>query len=124
LDFPNTTVYPPTNNIFINATLFDEYYSFLNTNVGPQLNQQSFDFLPVNDTNQAQAVNTSFLQSYLCLKRVRKEILELIVLVLSADYALFMGPLGYIMFCASWWSKRKDNGYQPRGATLMIRKLL
>jgi hypothetical protein len=117
LDSPNMMFeYPSKNNIFINATLFDEYYNFLNSTVGPILGYRPNsqlelpDFQPVDNVNQATAYNTTFLQTYNCFRRQRRKWPEVMLFVLIADYTLFMSFKGLALWIAGVCSKRDEKG--------------
>lgn len=113
LSFP--IVFPATNNIFINKTLFEIYYSYLQTTILPILQYFQPDLvipslLPVSDGNQLLPVNTCFLRSYSCLQRQIKGWASATISVLVANYTLIIGPYSFIAFIAGWLQKRKDEG--------------
>jgi hypothetical protein len=93
------TFHPPTNNIFINETLFEIYSEYFRE-ISMVFNVALPEFSALNDTNRLQPVETGFLRSYSCLKREWKGALSGIISVLAADYALFFGAYSIIIFFA------------------------
>ena len=92
----NPDFLPSTNNIFINASLFKTYSSFLNDTILPKLRQEHLqDFKPISDTNQLKPRNTTFLRSYSCQKKQWKEPLNAALSIMAAWYTL----LAYIKTC-------------------------
>lgn len=110
--FPNLTLpatfYPPTNNIFINNTLFEIYSLYIREFL--QFPTSIPEFSELNDTNRAQPIETGFLRSYSCLKRDWKGVLSGTISVLAADYALFFGAYSLIILLAGWFQKRRQYG--------------
>jgi hypothetical protein len=95
----NATALPTTNNIFVNSSLFDEYSSFLETEIVPRLNY-TLEFSPVTNKNRAEPVNTTFVRSYSCLQRTQKDPIAIAVSILVADYSLIVGAYGLILAVA------------------------
>ena len=108
-----STLLPSTNNIFIDASLFDTYSQVLQNSILPDLNSTLPDFSRVNDTNRLQpGIQSIFLQSYSCLQRTRKEILRFIVLVLTADISFMLAGSHIMTMWAEIYSKRKNAAGQ------------
>ena len=103
----NSTAMPPTNNIFVNKTLFQEYSMYLTNNVLPLLNLSIAEFLPVDDKNHLKVQNATFVRSYACLNRRTKAPLNLLISVGVADYALILGVYKLTMFLVEIYHKRK-----------------
>lgn len=105
---------PASNNIFVNETLFDLYNTYLRTTVLPFL--QTFapnltlpEFLPINETNSLQEIDTAFLRSYDCTQRQLKGGGSVYISVLVADYALISGAYTLLIFIAGWLQRRKER---------------
>jgi hypothetical protein len=108
------TPYPSTNNIFINETLFNIYYSYLNTTVAPILGINQSDpnsaaplFESPSTTNVLREThNTTFIMGYSCNKRQFKTWLSALVAIILADYALIGVPYKIASFFAVAIQKR------------------
>jgi hypothetical protein len=104
-----STLLPSTNNIFIDASLFDTYSQVLQNVILPDLNYTLPDFSRVSDTNRLQpGIKSIFLQSYSYLQRTRKELLRFIVLVLAADISFILAGSHTVMAFAEKYSKYKN----------------
>jgi hypothetical protein len=104
------TYHPTANNIFINDTLYQRYASYMRDELVPLGHFLSVpDFMPLDDSNQLQQIETKFLRSYNCLQRQWKGILSAVVSVLAANYALFFGAYSIFIFVAGWFQKRRDK---------------
>lgn len=108
--------YLPTNNIFINKTLFDIYYSYLNNTVIPLLGLNTDPSNPdiqwfddPTDENSLKPRNTTFIRSYSCVERHLRSWLERIISVIVADYALIGVPYAIIVFVAVEIEKRRQR---------------
>ena len=102
------TFHPITNNIFINETLYRIYSSFLRDLI--PLAQASItlpEFIPLNDSNRLQPIKTGFLRTYICRERRWKGLLNAIISVLVADYALIVGSYSLLIWAGSWYQKRQ-----------------
>jgi hypothetical protein len=110
---------PSTNNIFLNATLFETYFNIWNNvwDVGsPGFN--------LNATNRLHANPTTFLQTYACVQRVSKPILSIIINVIVADVSLTLAAYGFIIWILETFEKRhagKPEKY-PNGEFPLIIK--
>ena len=104
------TSYNSTNNIFINESLFEIYYTYLKTRILAIVNVSLPVFSPLNDTYGLEPVQTTFQRTYSCLARQWKGPLVGIVSVLAADYALFFGVYSAVMWFAAVIQKRQSDG--------------
>jgi hypothetical protein len=112
-------LYPSTNNLFINETLFEIYSTYLRTVILPflQLSAPNLTlpaFLPTTDTNSLQPIDTAIIRSYTCLERHLKGWGSALISVLVADYALIGGPYAIILFVLGCIQKRKDESKPNR----------
>jgi len=104
------------NNIFVNDTLFQIYYSYMQSVVVPiiqtfQPNLTLPDIAPPDGTDHLEpSADTYFLRSYSCLERRSKAWPTAAITVLVADYALIMGPYAFLTFLLGWFEKRKGRG--------------
>jgi hypothetical protein len=103
------TVYPSTNNIFVNDTLFGIYSSYVQ-NILLQMDFTSPEFSPLTDANRLTLTDTAFLRSYSCLKRQWKGLLSGIISVFAADYAIFFVGYSFVLVVAGWVQKRRQYG--------------
>jgi hypothetical protein len=115
-NFTQPYVFPSTNNIFVNETLFDIYSSYLRHTLFPYLNAfESMigapnlvlpDFMPLSPNNTLQKINMTLLRSYSCLERQLFGWGTVFVSIFVADYAFITGAYMTIMFIAGWWKTR------------------
>lgn len=119
------TAFPPTNNIFINQTLFAIYSSYLRNTIIPLLGPVSGDYpsLPsfsnLSFENSLREQDTTFTLSYSCVQRIIKPALAFIVSVIVADYAFIMGAYKLTIMVAAGIQKRKR---QDGTSTPMMRE--
>jgi len=99
-----------TNNIFINQTLFDIYYSYIRSTFGSQVPQLSG---PGNEA-ALERDDALFLQSYSCLQRQWKSPLNVLISVFAADYALFFGLYSLVFLIAGALQSQRKNGNSAR----------
>jgi hypothetical protein len=104
------TSYNSTNNIFINESLFEIYYTYLKTRILPIVNVSLPVFSPLDDTYGLEPVQTTFQRTYSCLARQWKGPFVGIVSVLAADYAFFFGVYSAAMWFAAMLQKRQSDG--------------
>lgn len=107
-------LYPPTNNIFVNETLFEAHETYLRKTIIPVLNNLQGnvslpEFLPLSQENRLRPFNTSFLRSYICLDRRAKGWAGGLVSVTTATYAMIAATYTIVIFIAGWFQKRKDK---------------
>ena len=109
---PQPIPFPSTNNIFVNETLFQIYYGYLNSTNSTLADIAFGEGAPVllNNETRLKPIQTTLLRSYICYQRKVKKPLDLIVSVLVADYALIVGVYKFFVFITGWWQKRKDHG--------------
>lgn len=103
---------PSTNNIFINASLFDIYSSVLVNDILPDLidlNYSLMDFSPINNTNHLQPVGTIFWQSYSCVQRTRKQYLRLVIVLIATDISFMLFGYHFVMLLAQTYEKRRNE---------------
>jgi len=112
LMFSSPSDYLPTNNIFINETLYQLYSSFLQP-LEPSVP-------PLNVTIGAGLPTMKFIKSYSCTQRQLKPPINFIISVVVADYALIMGGYSFALLIAGGIQKhrRKD------GKLLLFRGLM
>jgi hypothetical protein len=110
-------LYEPTNNIFVNGTLFSTYYNYLNDTVVPLIRLYSFAFLllplvtPVNETNGLQASPTAFVRTYSCLAQQLKPAISLVILLIIADYTFLTGAYHLLL----WFLELREIYKNPNG---------
>lgn len=76
------------NNIFINPSLFKVYGSYLQGTIFPLLNATDLpNFAELNGNNSFQVKEAMFARSYSCRQREWKSPLEVLISVITADYA-------------------------------------
>ena len=111
LNFTKATSYPPTNNIFVNASLYE---IALNTPT-PLMNDTPSNY-GVNSAN----INGDFplkanhsavlVQSYYCQQRELKHPINLFITVVAGDYALIVGGYTVVVLMAAVIEKRRKEG--------------
>ena len=112
------SLFPPTNNIFVNQSLFAIYQSYLRETILPLLNgTQTYNhripifppFLDLGTNNTLSATPTEFIRGYSCVLRQRKKWLGLIISVIVADYAMIMAAYKVAIFIG----KKIQEGRRP-----------
>jgi hypothetical protein len=116
LTIPNDPLpvpFPSTNNIFINATLFEIFSSYFYTTFGPILegifSNATYPPILLNDENRLTPVETTLLRSYSCSQWQLKNPASLVISVIVANYALIKGSYALVLLVAGWFQKRKDD---------------
>jgi hypothetical protein len=110
---------PQTNNIFINNTLFEQYYSFLQDTVIPIIfpgSPSSFfpTFNNVSDVNSLHSSETTFIRSYSCVVRMIKSPINFIISVVVGDYVFINGAYVIVIWVGAWIQERRNkNGKLP-----------
>jgi len=109
----NPVPYPSTNNIFVNDTLFDIYYSYLLHTVLPLFQIQLPDFSPLNQTNQLSNSDVSLKLLYACQDLQLKSSSNLVISVLVADWALITSMFAIAVFMGAAYERlhREDGFY-------------
>lgn len=106
-----------TYNIFINSTLYGIYSSYLSTTVLPLLGFPSLSFARLSDTNTLEPLMprpTTFLRSYTCQVRQRKDNFTAIFAMLTTIYVFTAGPFHFFIFVASFCRTRNNpEGHSP-----------
>jgi hypothetical protein len=118
VNFSSPITYAPTNNIFVNNTLFHTYSSYLLKAIIPSLCHQQMcpqgvpflEFLAIDEQNRLQLPPAIIFKSYSCVERRLRGPFSLIVSVLAANYALIGGAYQIFIFVAGWFQQRKDAG--------------
>jgi len=65
-DFGQPVEFQPTNNIFVNETLFQIYGGFLRDYILPFMNLSTLEFQPLDDNNRLTPSSVTFLRRYIC----------------------------------------------------------
>lgn len=100
---------PSSNNIFINPSLFNTYSTILDENILPDQGYSLPKFSPVGQTNRLLPHGTTFLQSYSCRQRKRKELLSALISIMAADISFILFAYGCVTWLVETWEKR-DKG--------------
>jgi hypothetical protein len=110
------TIHNSSQNIFVNATLFQKYSTFLrdviipNFGAGPDVGKNTtVEFLPLNETNRLQPSDTTLYRNYSCSERRIKKWFSLIISVFAANYALIGGAYTLSIFIAGRVLRQKDD---------------
>ena len=132
LEYPS--VLPSTNNIFVNATLYELTMNIINAaSTSTEGQSNCYEMGPVNPP---WAFNISdnllleednlvvFFQNYYCQQRQLKAPINLLLNVAAADYALIAGAYNLIVLVASWIEKCRKEGSSTSLANLTCSKLL
>jgi len=113
-DFSNAIRYSPTNNIFVNNTLFSIYSVILRNQIFALLNTTLVStFAPLDDENCFKPVNRSFQRNYSCVERRWKTPLTAFISILVAAYALIKTGYSLFIFIAAWFQKKGERKGPP-----------
>lgn len=114
------TAYRPTNNIFVNDTLFQIFSSYARETVFPILQDAEYinssqisqlpEFLPLNESNRFEPANTTLIRSYSCAERQPKPWFSALISVFTADYAVLSVLYTIFIFVTGWIQRRRDRG--------------
>ena len=96
----------------MNDTLFEIYDSFFRHTVLPifKVNRPVPEYMRLDEINRLNETDVAFVRTYSCLERRWKGLVEALVSVLVADYALFFGPYAAVIWVASFIQKRNAEG--------------
>src|SRR5262249_1601771 len=88
--FSQPVIFPSTNNIFLNASLFEIYSSWLPDVVLPVVQlvlpeTKLPSFMPISDSNKVEEFDAMFYRSYPCVERRLKSWFSLIISVFAAN---------------------------------------
>jgi hypothetical protein len=120
-DFSHPIPFPSTNNIFVNATLFDIYSSYLRDIILPFIGFPDPEFAPVDEVNRLQQTGATFLRSYTCTIRQLKNKVGLIFSVWAVVYALVGGGYKVVMLIVGTFLKREEDSKSPVLTKLICR---
>lgn len=96
-------MFPDTNDIFVNETLFKIYYSYLRQVLLPIVSNIDKtlavpEFAPIGPTNRLNSFETSFVRSYDCSERRIKGWVSFLVSVGTANYAMLSATYSAVIF--------------------------
>lgn len=107
-DFTQPLLHPPTNNIFVNDTLFQTYSNYLREILFPLGGYQTAPvFLPLDDTNYLKAAEATFLRTYSCTERRLKG--GWFFSVFATDFAFVSGAYTLILLIAARLERRRGQ---------------
>lgn len=119
-DFSRTIFFEPTNNIFMNASLFDIYSTYLSNTILPLVGLPSFRFDPLTEENKLNVATTTIVHSYTCQVRQLKEPVTAFFAVITTIYVFTTGPFHLIIFIATLFkTRRNEQGFPPLVRTLL-----
>ena len=119
--FTEPKYFQPTNNIFVNNTLFQIYSSILRNDIVPLLlfawpEASLPPFLPLDENNYLQPAPAIIFRTYTCYERHLRGWFDATISVLVVNYALLGGAYKIFIFFAGWFHKRReDEGNLPHG---------
>jgi hypothetical protein len=103
-------LYPTTNNIFVNETLFELYSAYLSNTVLPLLENQLPQFASLNQTNVMNASDITLKLLYSCTDLRLKSSGGLVVSVMVASWAFVTSLYAILVGIGSKWELRKEDG--------------
>lgn len=107
--FTSPTQFPPTNNLFYNQTLFDDYGIYLYETILPFV-EKKYNInvsLPATsglDFKAIEPIPMTFVRGYTCSERELKEWVTVLVEVLVSDWAFLSGA----RLCLLWLARRLE----------------
>ena len=115
VEFSMPYTFPSTNNIFVNETLFEIYYSYLQSTVYPIFTNlyhplQTYPtIIPPYAGNQLEPIDVTILRNYSCTQRVLKGWLSAAISVLVGVYTFTVAPYSFLIFILAWVQERRDK---------------
>jgi hypothetical protein len=109
VDLVSAQSYDSSNNIFVNATLFDIYSAYLSDTILPLFGLPSLKFAPLTEESRMQPTQVTFLRAYMCQQRQPKEPFTAIFSVLTTIYVFTAGPLQFIILIATYLQTRRNE---------------
>jgi hypothetical protein len=102
------------NNIFLNATLFNQYNSYLRNTILPLFGYTLADFLPLDDSNRMNQTTVSLKMLYTCTDLQLKDSAGLVISIFVADWG-FLAALttAIVIFFALLMHKKPDGNLLP-----------
>ena len=96
-------VYPATNNIFINPTLFKIYGDYFQTTILPLLGitNRAVNLRPLSSTNRLDPLYVSFKMGYLCTVTEMKPWPSFLLALVIGDYTILRGLYGLMMMAVA-----------------------
>ena len=108
-EFSEPVSYDSNYNIFVNATLFNIYSSYLSNTLLPLSDVPPISFEPLSDQNQFRVEPTTFLRSYTCQVMEAKEPFVAFFSVITTVYVFTAGPFHFIVFVAGYLKTRNNK---------------
>lgn len=109
VDFTQPESYLPTNNIFVNNTLFQIHSAYLREVILPLLNITVPEFLPLDENNRLTPSVTTFIRGYSCQKRQLKP--GFFFSVFAVDFAFLSAAYSLVILIGGLLEKsRKKDG--------------
>src|SRR5205814_615076 len=100
VNFSQPAIYQSTYNIFVNASLFETYSTFLQQSILPILNYTIPEFLPLDDCNYLHPTNTTITRDYFCQELRPKHPVSIVVSVGGVSYSLIAAVFSIVLRCA------------------------
>jgi hypothetical protein len=104
LNLSGAELYPSTNNIFENSTLYDLTLTMLSAFEDVSLDP------PINSNFPLAPNQTVLVQSYSCQVRELKQPASLLITLIAADYVLIFGGYKLVTWTAGYLEKRRKDG--------------
>jgi len=123
INWSNSTSFPPTNNIFVNSSLYQIVRDTRSNLYQPNFQPGFYGIPEFNETDVYPLhanKSTVLVQSYYCQQRQLKRPLNLLLTVLGADYALIVGGYTLVVLIASLIEKGRKEGIVLSGPILYV----
>ena len=131
IDFSGAELFPSTNNIFANSTLYQSTLRMMAYGLTESYDNRSFADVGLNlpvlkaDDFPLALNETVLVQSYYCQQRQLKHPASLLATLLAADYVLIIGGYKLVTWIAELVEKRRAQGIaSPPDPKLTFSKLL
>ena len=114
-DLPAPRVYPATNNIFVNLSLYQNYLKYIKSGQYPFNLEGENPFAHFSETldQPFQLSDTMFLQSYSCQQLKLKTAISFLIAIVSSDFPFLVLAYSLVIWVASKLEKRKGYSRTP-----------
>jgi hypothetical protein len=114
--FNQPTFNSPSNNIFVNESLFEVYMTYMYDTIFPLLQYEAGEFSPLTAENQLPAESTTFIRVYNCTERMLKSAIAFILSVFATLWAVM-----HVLYISVRWITGKWARWESERGEYLFR---